>query len=280
MIKLVGALLLFAAAGAMSAAELVGSLSSPQNDYNLSYDGRERLLVFARSEADFRNAKIYVAEKTNGRWSSPEPIGFSEPRYSDSDPWLTPDGRTLFFVSNRPPRGVGEPKPDLDIWRSVRRGGAWSAPEHLAQLSSPGPELGVELHGQNLYFSSVRKGGKGGLDIYRAKLGPAGFEPPQLVEGPFNSTESDSDYTVSPDGLRAAFWRSKQGRGVLHVARWNGARWSDPVPLPNSVNIGPFNFTPSFSRDGRKLRFASTRVREGQEAGLADLYEVPLPPSL
>ena len=273
----IAAPLLLAAAGTSIVPEPIATLSSPQNDDNLSYDAHERLLVFARSEADFQNAKIHVAVKKNGRWSAPAPINFSDPRFSDSDPWLTPDGRTLYFVSNRPPQGGDEPKADLDIWRSVRRGSTWSAPEHLVQLGSAGPELGVELHGQHLYFSSVRKGIKGGLDIYRAKLGPGGFEAPQPVPGPFNSAESDSDFTISADGSRAAFWRSKDGKGVLHVAQRSAAGWSDPVPLPDSVNIGPFNFTPSFSRDGQRLRFASTRARAGQAAGLADLYEMPLP---
>lgn len=46
--------------------------------------------------------------------------------------------------------------------------------------------------------------------------------------------------------------------------------------LPNSHNIGPFNFTPALSSDGRRMTFASTRRRAGQEAGMADLYEVRL----
>jgi Tol biopolymer transport system component len=43
------------------------------------------------------------------------------------------------------------------------------------------------------------------------------------------------------------------------------------------VNIGPFNFTPSLSRDGRTLYFASTQERAGQPAGMADIYAAPLP---
>jgi hypothetical protein len=265
------------AASAAATAQLIEPLSSPLNDYNLSYDAKERQLVLARSEADFRAAKIYVAEKTGGRWSRPARIGFSDDRYSDSDPWLTPDGNTLYFVSDRPAVGKGEAKGDLDIWRSTRRGRGWSAPEHLSAVNSKGPELGPELHQGQLYFSSVRKGGKGGLDIYRAKLGPAGFSAPEPIEGPFNSAESDSDFTISADGKSAAFWRSVGGRGVLHLTRRSDAGWSEPMALPASINIGPFNFTPSFTRDGQALRFASTRARAGQETGLADLYLARLP---
>lgn len=266
-----------AAVGAAGPAQMVAELSSPENDYNLSYDRRESLLVFARSEADFANAKIHIAAKHRGRWSEARPIWFSDPRYSDTDPWLTPDGGTLYFASNRSTDG-GPARKDLDLWRSRRdRGGIWSVPEPLGPaVNGPGPELGPELHGDTLYFSSARKGGKGGLDIYTARRSPDGFEAAVPLEGPFNTATSESDFTLSDDGRRAVFWRMVGGRGILHAAGRTRAGWSEPAPLPDSVNIGPFNFTPSFARDGISLRFASTRSRPGQAEGMADIFIVKL----
>jgi hypothetical protein len=268
------------AAGASArAADLVGAVSSPQNDYNLSFDEDERTMVFARSEAEFRNARIFIAQGRGGGWTTPEPISFSDPRYSDSDPWLTPDGNTLYFISNRPAEGRAEGRTDTDIWRSVRSGSGWSAPEHLGSgVNGPGPELGPELHQGVLYFSSVRRGGRGGLDIYAARQEAQGFGPAALLDGPFNGAESESDFTISRDGRTALFWRSGPGgTGTIHVARKSGDAWSDPAPLPASINHGPFNFTPSLSRNGRSLFYASTRERPGQEEGLADIYSAPLP---
>jgi hypothetical protein len=65
-------------------------------------------------------------------------------------------------------------------------------------------------------------------------------------------------------------------KGVLHTARRTGARWSGPIPLPAKVNTAPFDFTRSFTRDGRLLRFASTRARPGQAEGMADIFIVKL----
>lgn len=267
---------LAAVAGA-GAAQMLTAFSSPKNDYNLSYDRSERLLVFARSDADFAKAKIYVAEKRRGRWSEPKPIHFSDSRYSDSDPWLTPDGSTLYFASDRPTSARPDKK-DLDLWRSTRdRAGIWSVPEHLGDtVNGSGPELGPELHGGSLYFSAARKSGKGGLDIYTARDNAGAWDAPALLAGPFNTATSESDFTLSADGRRAVFWRMVGDKGVLHTARRAGSGWSDPAPLPDSVNIGPFNFTPSLSRDGSILRFASTRPRAGQAGGMADIYVVKL----
>jgi hypothetical protein len=268
-------LLALAAAAVSTPAILTTAFSSPLNDYNLSYDGAERSLVFARSEADFEKAHIFYSEKRGRDWARPAPISFTDERYSDTDPWLTPDGKTLYFISNRPT--PAEPaKKDLDIWRSQKVGRGWSAPEHLGEaVNSAGPELGVEFHNGILYFASARKGGQGGLDIYTSRLGPKGFEQPQPIAGPFNTKESDSDFTLSRDGSMAAFWR---GAGVIHVAKRSGKGWSTPVALPASINIGAFNFTPSFSRDGKRLWFASTARREGQAEGMADIYVAKLPP--
>lgn len=273
------ALLIALAAAQAGSPELVASVSSPLNDYNLSIDEAHRTLVVARSEADFRNARILVAtrDEGSGEWGEPRPISFTDPRWSDSDPWLTPDGRTLYFISTRPAPGRDEGRADYDIWRSLRTADGWSVPEHLADVSSPAQELGPELHGGILYFSSARRGGRGGLDVYTAPLGPAGAGPVELLDGPLNTAASESDFTLSDDGQTAAFWRSGEGgRAAIHIARRTAEGWSEPEPLPTSLNHGPFNFTPSFTRNGGLL-YASTREREGQEAGLADIYWARLP---
>jgi hypothetical protein len=270
---------IFAAALGAAAVSPVrlADVSSLRNDYNPSFDRAERLMVFARSEADFRQARIFISHRKGDRWAEPAPIAFTDERYSDTDPWLTPDGRTLYFISDRPtPADPG--KKDLDIWRSQRTSSGWSAPEHLGDIvNSKGPELGVEFHDGILTFASVRKGGQGGLDIYMSRLGPNGFEEPQPLGAPFNSAESDSDFTISADGRRAAFWRGSGGKGAIYVSRREKAGWSAPVRLPDAINHGPFNFTPSFAQNGNTLWYASTAPREGQEQGLADIYVAQLP---
>lgn len=249
--------------------------SSDLNDYNLSMDRGERIAVFARSQANFADAHILVSHKQDGKWSEPRPISFTDSRYSDSDPWLTPDGQWLYFISSRPTADRPDKK-DLDIWRAHRTRGEWTAPENLGpSINSAGPELGPELHRGILYFGSVRPGGKGGLDLYQAKANGAGFGNPEPLDGPFNSAESEGDPTFSRDGRTALFWRGKQGK--LMISRRIASGWSEPAALPEQINIGPFNFTPSFTADGRHFTFASTHPREGQAEGMADIYIVLLP---
>jgi hypothetical protein len=252
-------------------ARRVAMVSSPgASEYNLSRSADGRTLVFARSGANFADAKIYWSEVRRGRVTQPEPISFSDPRWRDSDPWLSPDGRTLYFVSDRPTAARPD-KRDLDIWRSRRSlTGGWRAPEHLGDtVNSAGEELGPEVHGGRLYFSSARRSGKGGLDVYSAPAVGAGFGAPELLPEPINSAESESDFTISPDGRTALFWRLVAGRGVLHSAERTLEGWGAPTPLPPALNPGGFNFTPAFSADGQRISFASAATGEAP----ADVFE-------
>jgi hypothetical protein len=144
-------------------------------------------------------------------------------------------------------------------------------------VNSTGQELGPELHGGALYFASARRSGAGGLDIYQARTKGKDFEQAELLPGPFNTVASESDFTLSANGEAAMFWRSVGERGIIHVAYRDAGGWTKPTPLPDEINRGAFNFTPSFSSDGRKVRYSSTIERPGQPRGLADIYEQAWP---
>lgn len=264
-----------------------GWLSTAANDFNLSTDAGERLLVFGRSSTgDFSDAQVWIARRDGGEagkgWTQPESAGFSDPRWRHSDPWLTPDGRWLYFVSNRPAPGREGSREDLDLWRAPVDDGRVGTLEHLAGASSPGEELGPEVHDGWLVFNSTRAGGPAPLSLYRAELGrdlaaPAAAEP---MPAPFNDGRVQGDLTFSADGGLALFWsvRGDSQEPDLFAVRRDGAGWSAAVRLPAPFNAPGMDFTPSFSPDGRTLRWASQRGADpaaGADAR-ADLYAAPV----
>jgi hypothetical protein len=263
--------------------EMVGEgvLSTAANEYNPSLGPDGRTLVFARSEPDFRNARILFSELRDGRWSAPEPAPFTVAGHGDSDPTFAPDGRTLYFVSDRPAPGRDPARTDLDLWRVRRQGDGWGAPEHLgAGVNSPAQELGPAWHGGWLYFGSSRGGRARMLDVFRARETGTGFGPVEPMEE-WNTAASEGDPEISPDGATALFWSDRpggQGGGDLYVSRRTGEGWSAAEAV-SALNSAGFDFTPSFSPDRRWLYFASTRadpagssaVRNGQ----SNLYRVP-----
>ncbi len=266
-----------AAVGPTAVMEMRGDASSTLNDYNFNISADGRTLVFARSEVNFQGAHIMIAQRdATGVWAPARPVAFSDDHYKDSDPWLTPDGNTLYFVSNRPTPTQPDKK-DTDIWRSRRLRGVWQAPEHLGDVvNSPAVELGPELHGGVLYFNSARSGN---LDIYASPVTADGVAGAATVlPAPINSPSPEGDFTLTPDGGTALFWSLRDGKGRIYAANRQGDGWGPAMALPESVNMGDFQFTPQVVRDsaGDRLAFASTVARPGQAAGMADIYTVPL----
>lgn len=245
-----------------------GWLSGTDNDYNLSTDAAQHFMVFARSAPNFKESRIWFAQRDGSGWREVAEAPFSDPRYRDSDPWLTPDGQTLYFVSNRPVSGES-PNASLDIWRADIEGGSFGVPERLDSLASSGEELGPELHDGWLYFNSSRKGGPAKLAIYRARMNGSGFDAPRPLGAPFNDGAIQGDFTLSSDGRLAVFWSQRDGSSdadLFATCRTKDA-WSNAVRLPSPINAPGMDFTPSLSADGKELRFAS--MRTSADAGVA-----------
>lgn len=261
-----------------------GWLSTEANDYNLSMDADARLMVFGRSSrGDFHDARIWAAARDGRGWSVPVPLAIGDGDWRDSDPWLTPDGRWLYFVSNRPAPGRATGRDDLDLWRAPLRDGRPGTPEHLAAASSPGEELGPEVHGGALVFNSTRSGGPAALALYRSPLVDGLPSSPVAMPPPFNDGLAQGDLTFSADGRIALFWSIRGGQRDpdLFAVRREGTGWSDAVRLPAPFNAPGMDFTPAFSADSRRLRWASQR-RAGADGGppdtKADLYSAPVAP--
>jgi len=106
-----------------------------------------------------------------GAWQTPVNLGGVVNGAGNELPrWISDDGRTLLFNSDRP-GGQGS----VDMWYTVYRGGAWQAPVNLGPaVNSPAMELGASFkcnHGAMggfIFFGSGREGGHGGWDLWQS----------------------------------------------------------------------------------------------------------------
>lgn len=151
---------------------------------SISCDGNA--LYFASNrEGGFGGTDIWVSRlRNNGTWSSPQNMGASVNTSGDEEaPFLTSDGKVLYFSSTGH-IGMGE----QDIFFSrLSDEGKWSPARNIGPpVNSAARELGFFLSadGNIGYFASDRKGGYGGMDIYKFKLPAQLFtEPMTFVEG-------------------------------------------------------------------------------------------------
>ena len=98
-----------------------GALSPPDAGVSfgtLSPDGKE--FYYTVHPADWSRHRVVVSRLDGVNWSTPETLPFSG-RWNDREPRLTPDGRRLYFSSNRPVQASDTARRrDLDLWITPR----------------------------------------------------------------------------------------------------------------------------------------------------------------
>lgn len=155
---------------------------------------------------------IYYSEKIGNNWTSPKNLNRPiNTRYWEAQPSVSADGRTLFFVSNRP-GGLGS----SDIWMStINDFGEWTTPRNVGEkINTPKAENNPFIHADNntLYFSSEGHLGMGGSDIYVIrKNADKEWGDPVNFGYPINTCSQENGIIVSAQGNTAYFASNKDG---------------------------------------------------------------------
>jgi len=208
-------------------------------------------------------AETRMSKFENGDWTSPIPILFHDV-YSYNDPFLTPDEKTLFFISDQPIGGEG-PKKDYDIWYVERQSGKWSEPINAGtNINSDRNEYYISFtKNGKMYFSSNvgDKEGTNNFDIYSSEFDSGGFQPSAKLGAGVNSPHYEADVFVSPDESYLVFAANRPGglgSGDLYVSfRDADGNWTASRSLGNTINTETDDFCPYVSSDGKYLFYAS-----------------------
>ena len=234
-----------------------GVVSTRALELNATFtpDGNE--LYFSR-KIDGRNT-LMTTVRVDDVWTPPVVASFSG-TFADVDPFVTRDGRRLYFSSKRPVAGTGGSK-DADLWYLERENeGAWGEPVHLGGLNTAQDDYYTSVSDDGvLYFSIFGPSGSG--DIYRAGEQDGGYGPAERVDHGISTEASEHDPFVAPDASYLIFTSDRQGghgSGDLWVsfAAADGA-WTEPVNLGESINTPEYEFCAMLSPDGRYLFFTS-----------------------
>ena len=152
--------------------------------------------------------KIYHAVKKDGKWTKPEPFLLNSDKYSVGHPALSPDGNTLYFVSDMD-GGYG----GTDIWSCTRTANRWSKPINLGKtINTAGNEMfPFPADNGDLYFASDGQPGFGGLDIFIAKKSGNTWETPVNLGQPLNSSYDDFAFAQCPGGRYGTFSSNRPG---------------------------------------------------------------------
>jgi OmpA-OmpF porin, OOP family len=184
----------------------------------ISADGKAMIFTVCQGSEErsvIGSCDLFVTYKVNGKWQTPRNMGnlVNSPHW-DTQPSLSADGRTLYFVSDRP-GGLGAE----DIWRTRRDDtGNWGRAENLgSQVNTRGHEYAPFIHvnGKTLYFSSDGYPGYGGYDLFKAELKGGAWQTPQNLGYPLNDHRNQVGLFVTADSKKGYYSHEENKGGRL-----------------------------------------------------------------
>jgi len=203
---------------------------------------------------------IVHCKKKGAGWTEPE-MAFFSGQYSDLEPAYSPDGKKIFFVSNRPLKKGGALK-DFDIWYVENKSGQWSEPQSAGTvINSEADEFypAVTKSG-NIYYTAAYPDAKGKEDIYVSEWKDGAWQKPYSLSDSVNSKTYEFNAYVSPDEDIILF--SSQGReddmggGDLYISvKDKNNNWRKAVHLPAPVNSPGLDYCPFISFDKKTFYF-------------------------
>lgn len=176
-------------------------------DLSLSADGQQ---LFISREVN--GGDIFCSNLELTGWSDPIPVDAINSSSWETHASLSPDGRTLYFVSDRKEGSLG----GRDIWRCVMLpNGKWSLPINLGpNINTALDEDAPFMHsdGTTLFFSSKGHKNMGGFDIFKStKLEDNKWTEPENLKPPINTPDDDLFYMQSSDGKKGYFSSARAG---------------------------------------------------------------------
>jgi len=212
----------------------------------------------------------YLLTRTEGPdgWSEPAFASFSSPEHPELEPFVTPDGAWLYFISKRPLPDGTEPE-KFNLWRVPKVEEGWGVPEFLPEaVNSEHDEFYPSLTTSgDLYFTSDRPGGLGGEDIWWAEWTGDEWAEPANLGSAVNSPGPEFNSLIAPDGSWLIFGAVREGDiggGDMHIAfRGPDGTFLPAVNMGEPINSTALDYCPALSPDGSFFFFSSSRVPEG-----------------
>ncbi len=212
---------------------------------SLSADGQRMYYTFCNGPC-----KIFYSDLgEDGKWGKPIalPALINLPNVSTKQPSISPDGRTLYFTSNRP-GGYG----GYDVWSATKNEkGEWVGVHNLGEtVNTPWEEQSPFIHFDNktLYFSSNGHPGLGDLDLFKTTLQQdSTWSTPVNLGYPINTPATDMGLVISASGVNAYYASSRNERQGMDIYTFS---------LPDTLRPSPVSYlrgTVQDASNGRPL---------------------------
>ncbi len=230
------------------------NINSDDDEYwpSITVDGKTIIftrLVGANSTSGAQLAlaqeDFYTSQLENDIWQPSKPLASINTKYNEGAQTISTDGKLLFFTACNRNEGMGS----CDIFFSRNKGGDWSVPLNAGEpVNSPAWESqpSITANGESLYFVSNRKGGKGGMDIWKCNLkgfsewGTPIWGNPVNLGDSVNTPGNEISPFIHSDGktlyFASDYWPGMGGFDVFYCRQKNDSAWSVPQNIGYPIN--------------------------------------------
>lgn len=222
--------------GRWTKAEPVGApLNTPGNEGAQTISGDGKLMIFTgcNRRDGYGNCDLYFSKKEGDRWTVPQNMGRPiNTSAKETQPSLSPDGKTIYFASNR-----AGTKGGLDIWKTtLGDDGFWGEPVNLGDsINTPYDDQSPFIHpdNQTLYFSSKGWTGMGGYDLFVSRRkGDTSWTQAMNLGYPINTNYNEVGMIVDARGSTAYYSSNRLGgQGGDDIYSFDLYKEARPTPV-------------------------------------------------
>jgi outer membrane protein OmpA-like peptidoglycan-associated protein/tetratricopeptide (TPR) repeat protein len=255
----------------------IGPVNSNESEYfpTLSIDGKE--IVFTR-RINNTNEDFYYSRLVNDQWQEAKALeGRINTPHSEAAQTISTDGQLMIFTATERPDSYG----NYDLYYSYMTPQGWSESTNLGQRVNSDqwdsqPCLSPDK--KDLYFSSRRFGGYGGMDIYVCHLQDNGrWSDPENLGATINTSGDDQCPFIHADNETLYFVSNGHtgygGNDVFVTRRSDKGGWEKVKNLGYPINTIDDEGTLFIAADGKTAYFASDR---SDSKGGLDIYSFEL----
>lgn len=248
-----------------------GKINSPFHEATVSFTAKKEEAYFTRCGTENPKIRkevcaIYHTYFFDGEWSTPEQITFFSDTVNNGHPFVTPDGKTLFFSSDYKDGFGGK-----DIYMTTKRDGEWDYPINVgSRINTEGDEMFpyFDIKNLTLYFASNGfREGFGGLDIYKSEKVGKIFKNTQNLGFGINTGADDfsflpiksKDDSVEVQGYLSSNRKGGKGKDDIYFI---SKRIPRVKPLPPAVFIARISILEKTSKEDSVLQGAIINMDE------------------
>lgn len=258
---------------------LSDAINSMNSEYLASFTVDGKSMVFTRrigQQEDF-----FISHKLDSVFSKAEPLQSLNSRHNEGAHTLSSDGNTIIYTICNATYTFGS----CDLFSAVQKEEGWSKPINLGKvINTPAWDAQPALSGDGmtLYFSSKRKGGYGGSDIWVSKKNKDGLWDSPQNAGPLVNTPANEESPFIHVDNHTLYFRSDGHPGMGNFDIFCARKEFKSEKFDTVFNIGyPINTKNdegalSVSTDGKWAYFASDQSAIGLNPNL-DIFKFELP---